>query len=111
MADIVAYLYTAHYFDEIGNGRRGRQVLQSKGCLTCHSLRGRGGRVSDLAASVAAGSPITLVTAMWNHSSHMEAQAMKQAIAWPVLNGQELADLVTYLVSFAPSPASRQSSR
>ena len=39
MADLVAYLYSTHYFDPgAGNRVRGRQVVQSKGCLACHAV-------------------------------------------------------------------------
>jgi mono/diheme cytochrome c family protein len=101
MADIVAYLYTSHYFDPAaGNSARGQQVAQSKGCLTCHSVRGKGGKVAgDLSTSTVVGSPSSLIAAMWNHSRAMEDQALKQGIKLPTLKGQELADLAAYLRS------------
>ena len=101
MADIVAYLYTAHYFDPAaGNSTRGRQVLETKGCVSCHSVRGSGGKVAtDFATSNVVGSPAAVVAAMWNHSRSMEDQASKQGVKLPTLKGQELADLVTYLRS------------
>src|SRR5215470_17433889 len=62
MADIVAYLYTSHYFDAAaGSSSRGQQVLQSKGCLNCHSIRGKGGKAAgDLSNSTVVGSPSSL---------------------------------------------------
>jgi hypothetical protein len=45
------------------------------------------------------GSPSAVVAAMWNHGSRMESQAQKQAVELPVLTGQELADITTYLGS------------
>lgn len=102
MADIVAYLYTSHYFDDRGDARRGRELVQSKGCLTCHSVRGKGGRVSaDFATSFVVGSAPTLVAAMWNHSGFMEAQTQKQRVPWPVVSGPELADIAAYLGSLS----------
>ena len=99
MADIVAYLYTSHYFDAAaGSSSRGQQVLQSKGCLSCHSIRGKGGKAAgDLSNSTVVGSPSSLIAAMWNHSRLMEDQAQKQGIKLPTLKGQELADLSAYL--------------
>jgi len=101
MADIVAYLYTSHYFDPAaGNGARGQQVLQSKGCVACHSVRGKGGKVAgDFSTSGVVGSPSALIAAMWNHSRAMEDQAQKQGIKLQTIKGQELADLATYLRS------------
>jgi mono/diheme cytochrome c family protein len=110
MADIVAYLYTTHYFDPAaGNSSRGQQVAQSKGCLNCHSIRGKGGKVAgDLSTSTVVGSPSSLIAAMWNHSRAMEDQAQKQGIKLPTLKGQELADLSAYLQALTkPTATSR----
>jgi mono/diheme cytochrome c family protein len=101
MADIVAYLYTAHYFDPAaGNSARGQQVVQTKGCVACHSVRGKGGKAAaDFATSNVVGSPASLVAAMWNHSRSMEDQAAKQGLKLPTLKGQELADIAAYFKS------------
>ncbi len=103
MADVVAYLYVSHYFDQPALGRsHGQQLVQSKGCLTCHSVRGKGGKIgADFATSKVVGSPASLLAAMWNHSRWMEAQAQKQEVPWPILTGQELADITTYLGSIS----------
>ncbi len=108
MADIVAYLYTSHYFDGTADAGRGRQVVESKGCLTCHSVRGKGGRISaDFATSLVVRSAPDMIAAMWNHSSLMEAQTEKQQIPWPVLTGQQLADVTAYLGSLSRPAAAR----
>jgi cytochrome c2 len=100
MADIVAFLYVSHYFDQAASVGRGRQLVQEKGCLTCHSVGGKGGTISaDFATSRVVGSHAGLLAGMWNHSRFMEAQAQKQEVPWPVLTGQELADISAYLVS------------
>jgi mono/diheme cytochrome c family protein len=106
IADIVAYLYTAHYFDPgAGNSSRGRQAIQTKGCVACHSVRGKGGKVAaDFAASDAVGSPAALVAAMWNHGRSMEDQATKQGLELSTLTGNELADLAAYFASFNRVP-------
>lgn len=105
MADILAYLYVSHYFDQVASGQRGQQLLQSKGCLVCHSVRGKGGKIgADFATSKVVGSPAGLVAGMWNHSRLMEAQAQKQEVPWPVLTGQEMADIAQYFQSLARPP-------
>jgi mono/diheme cytochrome c family protein len=105
MADIVAYLYTTHYFDPAaGNAARGQQLVKSKGCLRCHSVRGKGGQAAaDFATSKAASSPAAVVAGMWNHSRLMEREAEKQGAVLPALTGQELADISRFLVSL-PRP-------
>jgi len=105
MADVVAHLYTSHYFDRLtGQVARGQRLVQAKGCVTCHSIRGKGGSVSaDFATSTVVGSPSGVIAAMWNHGPRMEGQAQKQEIELPVLTGQELADITRYLGSLAPT--------
>lgn len=101
MADIVAYLYTSHYFDPAaGDGARGRQVVRTKGCVACHSVRGSGGTsAADFAVSDTVRSPATLVAAMWNHSASMEEAARKQGLKLSKLEGRDLADLAAYFRS------------
>lgn len=113
MADIVAYLYTSHYFDPAGgSAARGRELVQSKSCLTCHSVIGKGGKIAaDFATSNVVGSPAAIVAGMWNHSKFMEEQARKQGVALPQLKGQELADIATYLRSLRSSPRAKETPR
>jgi cytochrome c551/c552 len=111
--DILAYLYVSHYFDQTASAQRGQQIVQTKGCLGCHSVRGKGGKVAaDFATSTVVGSPASLIAGMWNHSAFMEAQAQKQEVSWPTLTGQELADISAYVGSLArpkaPTPKTKQ---
>ena len=100
MADILAYLYTNHYFDQRANVARGGQLVRERGCAACHSVRGQGGKsAADFATSTVTGSPSSIVAAMWNHASRMEATAETKTLAWPVLTGAELGDIAAYLVS------------
>ncbi|MBI1894227.1 MAG: c-type cytochrome [Candidatus Rokubacteria bacterium] len=112
MADVVAYLYVSHYFDQTASASRGQQLIQSKACLTCHSVRGKGGKIgADFATSKFVASPAGLIAGMWNHSRYMEAQAQKQEIAWPLLTGQELADISAYLVTVPKAAPSKPGSQ
>jgi mono/diheme cytochrome c family protein len=107
MADVVAYLYVSRYFDQPVISRiQGQQLVRTKGCLTCHSINGKGGKISaDFATSKLVGSPASLIAGMWNHSRFMEAQVQKQQIPWPILTGQELADISAYLASISKGGA------
>ena len=105
-ADLLAYLYTAHYFDPRANVRRGANLVQDRGCTSCHSVNGKGGTVSaDFAKSSVIGSPASVVAAMWNHADRMEAAAEKKDVTWPSLNGSELADITAFLNGFVKPPA------
>jgi mono/diheme cytochrome c family protein len=100
MADVLAYLYTAHYFDQRGSATRGGALVRDRGCTACHSVRGVGGKAAaDFSTSTAVGSPTALIAAMWNHGGRMEAKAESVGVVWPVLRGQDLADIAAYLGS------------
>jgi mono/diheme cytochrome c family protein len=96
MADIVAYLYASHYFDQAGDAGRGQTLLQAKGCASCHAVRGQGPKVgADLATYPALRSTAGLIAALWNHPRYLTAQ--QQEVPWPLLTGQELADVAAYV--------------
>jgi mono/diheme cytochrome c family protein len=100
MADVLAYLFTAHYFDQRASAERGGALVRDRGCIACHAVRGSGGKsAADLATSTTVGSPAALVAAMWNHGPRMEAKAESVAVVWPVLRGQDLADIAAFLSS------------
>jgi mono/diheme cytochrome c family protein len=102
MADIVAYLYVSRYFDQEVSPSRGRQVLEDKGCLTCHSARGQGSRTAaDLGTYRAARSSPALVAALWNHPRYLQKE--QREVPWPLLSGQELADMAAFLASLPPA--------
>lgn len=108
MADVLAYLFTAHYFGQRASAARGGALVRDRGCTACHSIRGEGGKAgADLATSTVVGSPPTLIAAMWNHGARMEARAEAAEVAWPVLRGQDLADIAAYLGSLSRGPAAR----
>lgn len=113
MADVVAYLYASHYFDGLsGQAARGRQLVLGKGCVTCHSVRGKGGTIAaDFATSTVVASPSAAIAAMWNHGARMEGQAQKRETSLPVLTGQELADITAYLGSLTTARAPRKKAK
>jgi len=111
-ADILAYLYTAHYFDPTASAQRGSRALSDKGCTTCHSVNGKGGKVAaDFATSNVVGSPGSLIAGMWNHGPLMESAAQQQGVSWPVLQGRELADIAASLNSLGKRPARAPASK
>lgn len=108
MADIVAYLYVARYFDALGDAAQGAQLVQRAGCLTCHSVAGKGGKIAaDFTTSRNVTSPSGLIAGMWNHAPLMEAQVQRQQIKWPTLSGQDLADVSAYLRSIWKGDATK----
>ncbi|MFQ5830635.1 MAG: c-type cytochrome [Candidatus Methylomirabilia bacterium] len=98
MADVLAYLYSVRYFGEPGDPGEGQAVVTDKGCLGCHSVSGKGGKVGpDLARAKGLDSPAGVITEMWNHAGKMEEKMLEENVTWPVLKGEEMADLVAFL--------------
>jgi mono/diheme cytochrome c family protein len=102
MADIIAYLYSVQYFARLGDSKRGAELAAAKGCFGCHSAAGKGGKVGpEFERMKGLDEPVTIVAAMWNHAGVMEEKMREKAVAWPVLKGQEMADLTVYLQTLA----------
>lgn len=78
---------------------KGRSLFIEKGCSSCHSVRGEGGREGpDLGPQ--GETPPSLVQfagLMWNHSPQMLAQMEKKGILRPQFAEREMADLIAYL--------------
>lgn len=78
---------------------QGSVVFREKGCVRCHSVNGRGGkvgpelsRINKRGANVAA-----LITAMWNHAPRMFERMQADGVSYPTLNYDQVAQLLTYL--------------
>ncbi len=98
MADIVAYLYSVQYFAPQGQAAKGQELARAKGCLTCHSNSGHGGGAGpDFRKIAGIDQPATIVSAMWNHASTMERKMAQMGLKWPLLKGEEMANLVTFI--------------
>ncbi len=109
MADLVAYLYVSHFFDQETTPARGRELLEAKGCLACHPARGQGGKsAADLGSYRAARSSAALVASLWNHPRFLPAE--RREVPWPLLTGQELADMAAYLATLPRVPAPKPKS-
>jgi len=100
MADIIAYLYFLRFSDDPGSTDKGKGLFASKGCIKCHAISGEGGRIGpDLAKSQASISPIYAAQLMWNHAPVMEERMKEKRLPWPKFEGEEMANLISYLTS------------
>jgi mono/diheme cytochrome c family protein len=99
MSDLVSYLYFFQFIDPPGDPQRGWAVYKDKRCGSCH-----GSATSKTAAPPLAEvvrklkTPLAVMTAMWNHAGRMTEVAAQENVAWPVLKGGEMADLIAYLL-------------
>jgi cytochrome c551/c552 len=98
MADIVAYLYSVQYFQPQGSAAAASPLFQSRGCLRCHSLRGRGSReAGDFAEMRKFSSLAGVIAAMWNHG-RLVAKTTADHTRWPKLTPEEMADITAYFI-------------
>jgi mono/diheme cytochrome c family protein len=98
MLDLFGFLYYLRYLGEPGSVSRGKNLLESKGCVGCHMVGGKGGKIGpDFDQTQRYASPIYMVQAMWNHGPAMQEQMKKNKITYPTLTGQDVADISAYL--------------
>lgn len=90
--------------DRIQNGSF---LFAARGCSTCHSVKGEGGKTGpDLTHAMVWASPILGAAVMWNHVPLMAKSVQKEGIQWPDLKAEEVGDIFTYLRSLNPKAAS-----
>lgn len=100
MPDLIAYLYTVHYFDDPGDAQTGSQVFKAKGCATCHGENGQGGKGGPAIQYLKGKfSVVRMAYTMWQHGPQMYARAQQQKIPWPIFQGNDMANLIAYLNS------------
>lgn len=85
---------------------RGQTLFQSKQCIRCHSIQGRGGTVGPDLGRVSLPQKYGEIAAvMWNHAPQMLPLMEGLGIPHPNFETQELADLLAYLNSLSLGPA------
>lgn len=107
MNDLLAYLREVcggpRHESELlpADPNRGWQLFQSKSCIVCHAVKGKGGHVGPELAPRhdRAMTFVQFAGLMWDHSPRMYRQMQAQKIARPTFSGREMADLVAFLQS------------
>jgi len=104
-ADLIAFLFTLHYFDPPGDPQAGQRLFAQKRCMLCHQVGGVGGVVGpNLDFFRPYGSPIFVAAAMWNHGPGMLEAMRARGVEHPRFTEAELLDLLAYLRAASPSP-------
>jgi mono/diheme cytochrome c family protein len=103
--DLLAFLYTLHYFDPPGNRENGRKVFVAKHCVECHQVAGQGGTVGPSLDSLHEfTSPMYVAAAMWNHGPQMAEKMKEKGVERPTFTAQELRDLIAYVAPATAGP-------
>jgi len=95
MADLFAFLYFIRYMDEPGDPKKGKELLEMKGCMKCHQKDdlNRWGRFTN---------PIMWAQMMWNHAPQMEEEIKKKGLPRVEFKSDEMVDLIAYVRSVSP---------
>ncbi|OFW10910.1 MAG: hypothetical protein A3G20_07110 [Acidobacteria bacterium RIFCSPLOWO2_12_FULL_59_11] len=81
---------------------QGAALFQTKQCVRCHGVGGRGGTIGpDLSSVVLPRRYGEIAAFMWNHAPQMNRQAAAESIPYPRLEAQELANILAYLNSLS----------
>lgn len=80
------------------NPLNGMQAISSKGCTTCHSIWGVGGKLGpDLAAAGADQSFQQLASMFWNHTPRMVQLLKQKGREWPTLSEKEMGNIISFI--------------
>lgn len=81
---------------------KGASLFQTKQCVRCHSIKGRGDTIGpDLSLIALPRQYGEIAPLMWNHAPQMSRLMADRSIPYPHFETQELADLLTYLNSLS----------
>jgi cytochrome c551/c552 len=98
MAALLAFLGRTPGLERPADPERGRRLLLERGCLACHALDARGGRMaSDLAGLRRLGDLPALAAALWNQAPAMADALEQRGIGYPLFQPGEMADLLECL--------------
>lgn len=102
MLNLFGFLYYLRYLGEPGSVAKGKKLIETKGCIVCHSVGGKGGTVGPSFENIQYyASPLYIVQSMWNHGPAMQEQLKKSEVKYPLLSGQEVTDITMYIRQIA----------
>jgi mono/diheme cytochrome c family protein len=104
MSDFLSYLYYLNYYNEPGNAISGQRLFSQKGCASCHSIDGKGGRTGPALDNYRkSASALFVAQAMWNHGPQMSVVMQATGIKKPYLKEREAADLLAFVRGQTPA--------
>src|SRR5262245_20662585 len=102
VSNVLAFIFTAQYNDELGNAEAGARLFASKGCAQCHSVGDKGVSAGPaLDALKRMNSPVLVAARMWNHGPRMAETMQAKGIERPTFKRNELVDIIAYITATA----------
>ncbi len=98
IADLISYLYFIDFMEKPGDPRRGEEIFNAKGCITCHRQTDSVEPIGpDLSLLKSLNSPVQMVQIMWNHAPNMEKRMRELALEWPEFKEDEMQNIFQFL--------------
>jgi len=95
---LIAFFYSIDYLGRPGVAASGREVFETRGCASCHTIgRGRGSAGPDLAELTRFASPLYVAEQIWNHGPSMFESMRALKMAPPSFADGNLADLSAFI--------------
>lgn len=84
----------------LGDPKKGKILIEMKGCTRCHAIRGVGGDIGPDYAEIDLNYSVTQIAGkMWNHGPKMWKTMEEKGIPVPTFARGEMADVIAYLYS------------
>ena len=100
MADLIAFLYSARYFELGGSPTIGQELFDERKCSQCHGNDASGGKYGPKLRNLGrVFTPVSFALALWSHGPRMYAKAEALGLGWPTLNEGDLSHLLAFLNS------------
>jgi mono/diheme cytochrome c family protein len=98
MADLQAFLASLRYFEPSGSPLLGQTAFNARGCAHCHGSNAEGTHSAPrLRPRSDSFTTLSFATALWSHSSKIVTRAEELGVPWPVLEPNDVGNLVSYL--------------
>ncbi|MDH5561644.1 MAG: c-type cytochrome [Deltaproteobacteria bacterium] len=98
MRDLITFLYTVNYFDQLGDPKIGEMLFQEKNCFFCHSVGGNGrGKNRSLDDYQYQISPAFITSQLWNNGPKMAKEMAKQRVPRPVFKDRDVIDILAFI--------------
>jgi len=100
MGSLLSFLYYIGSLDAPGDAVRGGLLYREKGCGTCHSISGKGGKLGpSLDKYSRYASPIFLTVGLWNNGRRMAGVMEALKVPRPTFEKNDIPDLLAYIRS------------
>jgi cytochrome c551/c552 len=106
---LISYLFYLRYLGEPGNISRGKELIQSKGCVNCHRIGNEGAEVGiSLDNLTEFASPLYIAQVVWNHGPAMQERILEMGFQRPDFENGDIIHISAYLREFSRGRTSKR---